>query len=286
MAKLKEKRPRHAYEVIERRGTYQDRAHSEAWLEEQLKLYSPEEMQEKEFERLNKFGAVTIPRALLEDERYTALRPATRTLFIWLLIKERVIQQKKRAGIKDDETRRLPWVTATGSELKTYTGITSKHAGEHIKALQAAGLIQARTEKTGARTEANIYKIEQLEYDHKGFLKLPVKLLLNPRYIALSYTAKTLFIVLWSQHQAAQVKQKTPVPVFKIAYSQMKNYGIKGRATTSAAISDLENKFFINVTHGKFDEKTHKNRANSYSINTAFMYEVYCPPTRRKYNTI
>lgn len=266
-----------SWQIVGELQTYSDKRPSPARLDELLEKYTAEELQQREQRILYRMGYISIPRALLEDERYINLRPGTKSVFYWLMIKAEIIRQKKKAGVEDEETRRLPWITATGKEIKFYAGIKSKdgtrHISEHTDALKAAGLIDTREEKTGGRTEAKLYRIEALEIDYKGYFKAPIKVFLTPQFTRISHTAKALYMIMLSQNQLAQVKTKQTFPVFRVAYSQMKKYGVKGYKTISDGINELENYELITVDRGVFIKSKDKKSDNSYTMTTGIIYD-------------
>ena len=268
-----------SWEIVSALQTHNDRRPYPKKLDELLETYTLYELQRREERILYRMGYIRIPRALLEDPRYIALRPGSKSVFIWLMIKAEIIRKKQAAGIEDEETRRLPWITATGKEIQFYAGIRSKggtrHISEHTAALQAAGLIDIKEARTGARIEAKLYRIQPLEYDHKGYIKAPIKIFLTPQHIRLSHTAKALYLVFLSQHQTAQHATGDPFPLFSIPYSVIKRYGVKGYKTISDGITELEQHQLITITRGQFyhiNDTEGTRNPNSYSITTAGLY--------------
>lgn len=243
-------------------------------LEERIKESSIEDLSKLnkyEYLDLYQFGYVYIPRILLFIEEYIRLRAAAKAVYIWLIAKARIIEQKVKLGIYDDETRRFPAVTASNKEIAVYAGIKGhKNVPQYTAELENAGFIRKCINKATGKKFPSLYQLRPLTMDKSGYIRFPLKALVSVAYGQLSYEAKALYLIMVSESGSAKKDSEELFPEFKIAYSQIEKYGFSS-ATISNCIQELETYRFITAIHGKYNRELERNDMNIYALSTRFL---------------
>lgn len=240
---------------------------------------------------LYSYGQVKMPRSMLYSRTWIDLPRASKTLYLWLLTKREILYRATRRGIRTAEAVRYMddgTVTTTGSEIKTYTGISSKNIKRCFDGLREAGLVKTKQVTSGDRTMATVCKLALWQTDKTGYIKVPMKLLLSPAYIKLDHGSKAFYLIMISEHWSRR-KASIPFPHFEAAYSQLvPQYG--SSATIARMIKALEDAGMLGVDHGEWvrrdteikdeedgtDNKKKKpkktGRASVYWIKTDYLY--------------
>lgn len=257
------------YEIVDTLALFSGPARSKEDKKRLVKQYG-EAFEKREEAELYKMGYIKIPRTLLYTKQFKNMNKATKVLLLWLMIKQQIIEIKRKAGIEDEETK-CKGVTVSNAEFAFYTGISVKHIPERIKELEEIGWVKSKKRMTGNRVDSTIYQLPTWPKDKLGYIKVPIRLLVTPAWQELSYSAKAMLIVLLSEHTSAVSGSKTPFPQFTIAYEQIKNFGFS-QATVRTALQELEVFCFISVVHGKLNEATGKNDLNQYKLSTDCLY--------------
>ena len=255
-------------------------------------------------------GNVKIPRSMLMDEKWQSLKPTAKSVYLHLLAKEEVIRKKRRVWIDDEETaQREGVITASRREIAKYTGIRIDNLGASIEELLAADLINIVKAKDGKKVIATGWQLAHWSIDKKGYVKMPLSVMISPAWQYISHETRILYIALLSEHCAQKKKQGEKFPVFTLSYNQIrKMYGLSkntirmkqgekdkkieedrarkiepGHAKTG--IKALEDAGLIICKHGKyivmkdpedpdaFEKNDVKQDLNRYTISLDFMYE-------------
>lgn len=217
-------------------------------------------------------GHVKVPRRMLMDERWQSLKPTSKSVYLWLMAKEEIIKKKRKALIDDNETAQKDGViTASYEEIAVYTGIRSDKIKACKDELYAAGLVESKQVLDGKKIIATIWKIAHWPIDKRGYVKMPLAVMISPAWQSITHSTKNLYLVLLSEHCSARKKMKQTFPVFELAYSQIQAYGLS-IDTIRSGIKALEDANLIVCEHGEWNKTKSLGSSNEYTISTAFLY--------------
>ena len=272
------------WEIVSERRVYSDAHRTRKDVEKMICDEGLADFLRGEEAALYRMGYAVINRSMLRSKSFRDLPAAAKSVLLWLIAKDQIIAKKKEAGIDDEETRAYPAVTATNKEIALYAGINEKCVQLYVKALREAGLIMRKKRKTGGRTDTTLYQVPGWEIDDAGYFLLPLKTVVTPAWIALSHNAKTVYLYMLSEHNAAQYKiskakvaeeeacEEDRFPTFRLTYGQMKDLcGISSR-TAKWVLRELSKLGFIHMTRGIYDEETGKREMNEYVISADHLH--------------
>ena len=177
---------------------------------------------------LYNLGNVKIPRSMLMSKKFQSLKPSSKSVYLWLMAKEEIIRKKRRAFIEDKETEQKEGViTASRREIAKFTGIRSSHLKASIDDLKDADLVKMRPVKEGGKVIATVWQIAHWDIDKRGYVKMPLSVIISPAWQDLTHETRILYIALLSEHCSAKKKQGKKFPVFTFTYNQIRaTYGL------------------------------------------------------------
>ena len=255
-----------SYEKVRALEIYSGVRRTQKDKEKLIREMTEDELWKSEEASLYGFRSVQIPRSLLYRTQLKAINPAARSVYVWLMTKQRILELAKKAGVENEETDRLPIVTARNCEIANYTGIPASNISGHIKALEDAGLLKTKKVKTGGKITGTLYQLPTWPNDPMGYFYVPIKSMLTPAWISLTHNAKWLWLTLLSDHYSKKGDEGNRFPVYERAYSEIKKHGLKSDATVRKATVELERMGFVYVTHGRYDEDNGQREMNTYQI--------------------
>ncbi len=259
------------YEIIAARRYWTD---APLWKTDEEKKHvvlttDPDEL-EKIFEAmLYSKGYIKIPRSMILSKDYQALPRAARSVFIWLLVKRKVIEKKAADGVRDEETDLLPAVTSSRKEVAYYTGIDEKNITKIMNTLRRADVLEDDHNKGNT---AKSYKLKEWPEDYQGWFPLSIKTVICPAWRKLGHAARQLYLIMLSEHAAAKGETGLRFPRYDIPYSLIRDmYGMNVK-TISNALNELDEMSFVYIDRGEWNTGSRKNSPNYYKISPEHLW--------------
>lgn len=194
---------------------------------------------------LYSLGHIKVPRSMLMDEKWQALKPSSRSVYLHLMMKEEAIRQKRKALIDDIETEQKEGiVVASTGEIESYTGIRADKIKAYRDELVSAGLVKSKQITEEKNVVTTKWQLAKWPIGKAGYVKVPLAVMISPAWQYFSHDTRLLYIALLSESCSAKKKKKQKFPEVMIAYSQIcAKYGLsKSTIRPMQGEQDKENK--------------------------------------------